>query len=168
MFAGGTMCDFKYYLRVRYSECDGQKVVYNARYGDYTGLAMHEYLRVTGLSREFDEQGLSFQLVMQTMEWKASARFDQVLELSVLVTRVGNTSFTAVTELRVAGEGELRAVAETVHVLIDERTMTKVPITGRQREMLMGGTGGAKVDHAGHLAQLCGCTDCMYDLPLCM
>ena len=26
---------FRYYLRVRYQECDPQHVVFNARYGDY-------------------------------------------------------------------------------------------------------------------------------------
>lgn len=30
---------FRYYLRVRYGECDAQKVVFNARYGDYVDLA---------------------------------------------------------------------------------------------------------------------------------
>lgn len=162
------MFDFRYYLRVRYSECDGQKVVYNARYGDYAGLAMHEYLRVTGLFQEFESQDLSFQLVKQSIEWKAPARFDQVLGLSVRVTRVGTTSFTAVTELRVAGEDELLAALETVHVLIYERTLSKVPLTEKQRDLLLGGTGGVEVDHAGHLAQLCGCTTCMYDLPVCI
>lgn len=162
-----TMADFKYYLRVRYSECDGQKVVYNARYGDYVGLAMHEYLRLTGLSREFEARRLGFQLVKQTLEWKASVRFDQVLELSLRVTHVGTTSFTAVTEFRVANEDRVRVVAETVHVLIDETAMRKVPLTQRQRHSLLCGTAGAEVDHAGHLARVC-CNACVYDSPQCM
>ena len=29
---------FRYYLRVRYGECDAQKVVFNARYADYVDL----------------------------------------------------------------------------------------------------------------------------------
>ena len=36
---------FRYYLRVRYQECDAQKVVFNARYGDYIDLACIEFLR---------------------------------------------------------------------------------------------------------------------------
>jgi len=53
--------------------------------------------------QEFLEGGLDFQLVKQTIEWKAPARFDQVLELSIAATRLGNTSFTVFTEFRVAG-----------------------------------------------------------------
>jgi len=162
------MSDFRYYLRVRYAECDAQKVVHNARYGEYVGLAMHEYLRVTGVLRDFEAHSLGFQLVRQTVEWKASTRVDQVLELSVRVTRVGTTSFTAVSELRVAGEEQLRARAETVHVLMDERAMRKVPVGKRQRELLLRGTEGGEVDHAGYLAQSCGCNACTYELPQCM
>ena len=33
---------FRYYLRVRYGECDAQKVVFNARYADYIDLATTE------------------------------------------------------------------------------------------------------------------------------
>jgi acyl-CoA thioesterase FadM len=36
---------FRYLLRVRYGECDAQKIVYNARYGDYVDLAATEFLR---------------------------------------------------------------------------------------------------------------------------
>ena len=36
---------FRYYLRVRYQDCDAQKVVFNARYGDYFDVACIEFLR---------------------------------------------------------------------------------------------------------------------------
>ena len=36
---------FRYYVRVRYQECDAQHVVFNARYGDYIDLACFEFLR---------------------------------------------------------------------------------------------------------------------------
>jgi acyl-CoA thioester hydrolase len=36
---------FRYYLRVRYQECDPQHVVFNARYGDYADLACFELMR---------------------------------------------------------------------------------------------------------------------------
>ena len=39
---------FRYYLRVRYGECDAQKVVFNARYADYVDLATTEFLRALG------------------------------------------------------------------------------------------------------------------------
>ena len=39
---------FRYRLRVRYGECDGQKIVFNSRYGEYADAAMIEYQRKLG------------------------------------------------------------------------------------------------------------------------
>src|SRR5258705_4747270 len=94
---------FSYYLRVRYGECDAQKVVFNSRYGDYVDLATAEYFRALGYEKEIQSGELDYQLVRQTMEWRAPARYDQVLELSVAARHLGNTSFTLVTEFRFAG-----------------------------------------------------------------
>ena len=39
---------FSYFLRIRYGECDAQKVVFNSRYGEYVDLAAAEFLRTLG------------------------------------------------------------------------------------------------------------------------
>src|SRR5947207_685470 len=119
---------FHYYLRVRYGECDPQKVVFNARWADYVDLGTIEFLRAIGYGAEVISGTLDYQLAKLTIEWKAPARFDQVLELSVYASRLGTTSFTVVTEFRIAGEEAIVAVAETVYVLVDPRTLTKVPL----------------------------------------
>ena len=93
---------FRYYVRVRYGECDAQKVVFNARYSDYCDLATTEFLRAAGYGDALISGDLDYQLVKQTIEWKAPARFDQVLEVSVRATKLGNTSFTIGTEFRIA------------------------------------------------------------------
>src|SRR5436309_14189557 len=82
---------FRYYLRVRYVECDAQKVVFNSRYAEYVDVAITEFIRAIGLLPDFVEGPLDFQLVKQTVEWRAPAHYDQVLELSVAATRLGNT-----------------------------------------------------------------------------
>lgn len=145
--------DFRYYLRVRYSECDAQKVVFNARYGDYVGLATAEFLRAVGLHHEFNNGGLGYQVVKQTIEWKASGRFDQVLELSVRLKGLGKTSFTIMTDIRLADREVLLATAETVFVLINERTATKVTLFDSHRESLTRGAPGFVTDHAGYFAR---------------
>ena len=83
---------FKHYLRVRYAECDAQKVVFNSRYADYVDVAVNEFLKAAGLEHEMVHGPYDFQLVKQTVEWKGSARFDEVLEISVTARRLGNTS----------------------------------------------------------------------------
>ena len=161
------MNPFRYYLRVRYGECDAQKVVFNSRYSDYVDVSINEFLRAIGILDDFVDGHLDFQLVKQTIEWKAPARFDQVLELSIAATRLGNTSFTLATEFRIAGPagtvgpvspdilGEDQhaiVTAETVYVLVDAKTLTKLPLPDQVRAALQGGARGLVTDHAGYLA----------------
>jgi acyl-CoA thioester hydrolase len=141
---------FRYYLRVRYAECDAQRVVFNARYGDYLELATTEFLRALGLDGSMVTGRYDYQLVKQTLEWKSSARFDQVLELSVHAPRLGNTSFTVATEFRIAGEDRIVATGETVYVLVIAETMEKSALSDEVREVLKRGGAGMLTDHAGY------------------
>lgn len=141
---------FRYYLRVRYGECDAQKVVFNARYAEYVDLATTEFLRALGYGEQLFSGELDFQLVKQTIEWKAPARFDQVLEISVFAKGLGNTSFTLAAEFRVAGDDRVIAAAETVYVLVKQHTLTKTPIMPELRSALEQGGAGLVTDHAGY------------------
>jgi len=145
------MATFRYYLRVRYGECDAQKVVFNARYGDYVDLATTEFLRALGYGEELFSGELDFQLVKQTFEWKAPARFDQVLEISVWAKHIGNTSFTVAAEFRAAGQPEVMVTAETVYVLVAPHTLTKTTISPELRAAMEKGAPGMVTDHAGYL-----------------
>jgi acyl-CoA thioester hydrolase len=144
---------FRYYLRVRYGECDAQKVVFNARYGDYVDLATTEFFRALGYGKELASGDLDFQLVKQNFEWKAPARFDQVLEISVWAKHVGNTSFTIAAEFRAAGSEPVMVTAETVYVLVAPQTLAKTPISPLLREAMDKGAPGVVTDHAGYLKQ---------------
>jgi acyl-CoA thioester hydrolase len=140
---------FSYFLRVRYGECDAQKVVFNSRYGDYVDLAAAELFRVLGFEHEIQTAELDYQLVKQTTEWRAPARYDQVLEISVATKHLGTTSFTLATEFRIAGDEAVIATSETVYVHIDTHTLTKAPLPPRLREALTRGAAGQQIDHAG-------------------
>ena len=137
---------FRYYLRVRYSECDAQKVVFNARYADYVDLAAVEFLRACCP----DFRSIEYHLVKQTIQWKAPARYDQVLELTVYLQQIGTTSFSFATEIRVAGLEQVISTAETANVLLDSATMKKTPIPPELRTALEHGAPGVSVDHAGY------------------
>jgi len=149
---------FRYYLRVRYIECDAQKVVFNSRYGEYVDVSITEFLRAIGALQAFTDGHLDFQLVKQTTEWKAPARFDQVLELSIAATRLGTTSFTLVTDFRIAGDDgvdpRVIVTVETVYVLVDARTLTKLPLPDTLRAALQEGAAGRTTDHAGYQARV--------------
>lgn len=142
---------FRYYLRVRYIECDAQKVVFNSRYSEYVDVSINEFLRAIGVLPEFLEGRLDFQLVKQTVEWKAPARFDQVLELSIAALRLGTTSFMIGTTFRIAGHEAPIATAETVYVLVNAETLTKLALPDSLREALSLGAAGQVTDHAAFL-----------------
>ncbi len=140
---------FRYTLRVRYGECDAQKVVFNARYGDYVDLATVEYLRALGLAAALLAGEFDYQVVKQTTEWKSPARFDDVLEARVSTAALGNTSFTLRVEFRVAGGDTLVAVVETVYVNVKPHALTKAPLSPPVRAALERGAPGVWIDHAG-------------------
>jgi acyl-CoA thioester hydrolase len=139
---------FTYYLRVRYGECDAQKVVFNSRYGDYVDVAVNEFLRALGYGDQLVSGELDFQLVKQTTEWRVPARFDQVLAASVFASRIGTTSFTFTTEFRIAGDDRVICTVETVYVLVDPQTLTKTPIPTEIRAAFEHGAPGIVTDHA--------------------
>jgi acyl-CoA thioester hydrolase len=143
---------FRYYLRVRYQECDAQHVVFNARYGDYIDQACFEFMRAA-LPRPQDAMDGTFesQTVRQVMEWKAPARFDDVLEVCVRTARLGSTSFVLHFEIRRAGEPDLLVTSETTYVHVDAKTWKKREIASEMRAALEAGAAGKTVDHAGYL-----------------
>jgi acyl-CoA thioester hydrolase len=142
------MTAFRYRLRVRYSECDAQKIVYNARYGEYVDLAATEFLRAVWGDAMFGG-GFDYRLVKQVIEWRAPARWDDVLEIAVASGRIGTTSFSLAMELRVLGAAQPAATAETTYVLVAEREQTKLAMPPDLRARLLAGATGVVIDHAG-------------------
>ena len=63
---------FRYYVRVRYGECDAQKVVFNARYADYVDLSTTEFLRALGFGEALINGTFDYQLVKLTIEMESS------------------------------------------------------------------------------------------------
>jgi acyl-CoA thioester hydrolase len=140
---------FRYYLRVRYAECDAQKVVFNSRYAEYVDVALNEFLRAVGFdTARLIASGLDFQLVKQTIEWKAAARFDDVLEIEIETVRLGTTSFTCRATFRRPNADAILTTIETVYVLVEADTMKKTPLPAPFREAVESGARGRIVDHA--------------------
>src|SRR5215471_3523025 len=87
--------DFRFHhtLRVRFGETDLQKIVFNANYLLYCDVAWTEYFRAIGLTwDEMVASGLDTVLARSTIEFRAPASFDDVLEIHTRISRIGNTS----------------------------------------------------------------------------
>lgn len=141
---------FRFLMRVRYGECDAQGVVFNARWGDYVDVAVTEYQRKMFGSVDPAVTGMDMKLVKQTLEWRAGARFDDVLDCRISTARIGTTSFTFVTQFRRLADGAELATAETVYVACDASGI-KQAISDAHRAALERGVPGIVVDHAGAL-----------------
>lgn len=140
---------FRYYMQVRYGECDAQKVVFNARYGDYIDLAATEFLHCICDQEQLPGRIFDYQVVKLTIEWKAPARYRDQLEISVQATHIGNTSFTLALEIHNANTGQYLASGEMVGVAVDPVSVEKMTIPDVMREAMQQGGKGLFIDHAG-------------------
>jgi acyl-CoA thioester hydrolase len=140
---------FQYILRVRYHECDGQKVVFNARYAEYVDVAALEYSRTLFGAVQPAEGGIDWRLVHQSMDWKAPATFDERLAVHVQTESVGKTSFALRSEIRKCSDQTLLVAAKTVYVVYDEATGAKAQISDDKRVQLLAGAPNRIVDCSG-------------------
>ena len=114
-------------LRVRYAECDLQGVAFNAHYLGYFDTSMTELWRAAyGSYQAMLDRGVDMVLAEARLRFFKPARFDDELELAVVVTHLGRTSFQ--TRHTASIGGELVAEAELRHVLVDRRTVAKTPL----------------------------------------
>lgn len=123
-------------LRVRYSEIDGQGIVFNAHYLTYMDVAITEYMRNLG----FDYKALAaagemdMALVKTTLEYKASAFFDDLLDIGVRIPALGRTSYTVDFGIFRQGSDEMILKAQTVYVNYNVTLRTAEPIPTYFRE----------------------------------
>lgn len=139
---------FRYFLRVRYAECDAQGIVFNARWGEYIDVAASEYTRVLLGSVDPKQSGVDWRLVKQTTEWRSPAVFDDVLDCRVSTVRLGTTSFTLATDIRRHADATPLVSCETIYVIVDVASGTKRPVPDHLRVALERGAPGVVVDHA--------------------
>jgi acyl-CoA thioester hydrolase len=144
---------FRYYLKVRYGECDQQGVVYNARYGEYVDLASTEFLRAALAPTNVFDGSFEFQVVKMLVEWTGPARFDDTLEIDVTLKALGTTSYTLGFTMRRAGTDATIVSAETVNVHVDPKLWKKAPMPADFRDRLTTAARGQWIDHAGFRTQ---------------
>ncbi len=123
-------------LRVRWSEVDIQKIVFNAHYLTYADCAMTEYWRALALPYEAGMQALGGEVYLKKagVEYHASARLDDLLDVGMRCARVGNTSL--VFECGVFAGERLLAAIELVYVFADPATQTKRAVPPQLRAMI--------------------------------
>ncbi|MBS3997736.1 MAG: YbgC/FadM family acyl-CoA thioesterase [Hydrogenophaga sp.] len=132
--------DFRFFhrLRVRWAEVDMQKIVFNAHYLMYFDTAIADYWRVLALPYETAMHQLEGDLyvVKATVEFHASARVDDQIEVAMKCSRIGTSSMTFNGAI-FRGDEHLIS-GEIVYVFADPTTQTSRPVPPRLRDILMG------------------------------
>jgi acyl-CoA thioester hydrolase len=126
---------FTHRLRVRYSECDAQGVVFNGQYLFLYDVAVTELLReAVGPYDEMVEAGTDLVVAEARLRFLAGARFDDQIDIELPIVKLGTTSMTIAPTFRVDGkamvEGEVR------HVFVEPGSNTKLEIPAEVRREL--------------------------------
>jgi YbgC/YbaW family acyl-CoA thioester hydrolase len=132
--------DFRFFhrLRVRWAEVDMQKIVFNAHYLMYFDTAVADYWRALALPYEEAMHALGGDLYVRkaTVDFRASARMDDVLDVALKCARVGSSSM--VFEGALFRQNQLLVACELVYVFADPATQTSRPVPAALREILVG------------------------------
>jgi acyl-CoA thioester hydrolase len=129
------MAAFRHELRVRYQECDPQGVVYFARYPEYYDIALTELFReALGSYQAMVDAGTDLVVAEQSVRYRVSARFDDVVMVVLSIDRMGTTS--VLSRYRIARGDELLVEGDVRHLCIDVATKAKKPLPGDIRTAL--------------------------------
>lgn len=132
-------------LRVRWAEVDMQKIVFNAHYLMYIDTAMSEYWRALALPYEASMHILGGEMYVKkaTVEYHASAKLDDALDVGMRCARIGNSS--CVFEAAIYCGDRLLVTGELIYVFADPATQTSTPVPAALRAMLEGYEAGAEM-----------------------
>jgi acyl-CoA thioester hydrolase len=113
-------------VRVRFAETDAQGVVYHASFLVYCEVARIEYFRALGRPHR-DERAYETVIAHAACDYRAPARFDDLLRVWIRLGRLGGSSIGL--EYRIARhDGTLVCEARTVQVCVDKKTRQPIPI----------------------------------------
>ena len=126
---------YKHRLRVRFSECDPQGVVFNANFVAYFDVVFTEMWRDAIVPyQQMVDAGTDMVVAEVNVRFLGPAAFEDELDFEVRVTRLGETSMSTRIDTTTAGrpvaEGRMR------HVFIDPATKAKQSIPANIRVAL--------------------------------
>ncbi|RYF64245.1 MAG: YbgC/FadM family acyl-CoA thioesterase, partial [Comamonadaceae bacterium] len=121
-----------------WAEVDMQKIVFNAHYLMYIDTAMSDYWRALGLPYESSMHALGGEMYVKkaTVEYHASARLDDTLEVGLKCARIGTSS--CLFQAGIFSGDRLLISAELVYVFADPPTQTSRPVPPALRAIFDG------------------------------
>jgi acyl-CoA thioester hydrolase len=119
-----SQAPFVHRLRVRYHECDMQGIVFNSHYYAWIDDAHTEWIRAhLGPITVLHELGVDVMVAESSCRYRASARYDQEIDVEVTLESLTTTSMTTRHTFRHGDE--LLAEGRIRHVCVDRSSWSK-------------------------------------------
>lgn len=117
-----------YKVRVYYQDTDAGGIVYHSKYLDFAERARSELLVDMGLSnKKLIEQGVAFVLRNASVQYKAPARLDDVIDVQTSVKEIKNASLVMQHQFIV--DGKEFVLIELQLAVINPLTLTPIRMT---------------------------------------
>jgi acyl-CoA thioester hydrolase len=129
---------FSYNFRIRYSEVDAQKIVYNSHYLTFLDVSIFEFFDAIGFNQEeyIKETNNEFHTVRAVVEYKAPATLGDTIEVLTRIKKIGNSSITFQQEINLHESDKLLATGEIVWVNTNQEEMVPTTVPDYLRQLL--------------------------------
>jgi acyl-CoA thioester hydrolase len=122
--------------RIGFSDTDAQGIVYYGRYMPYFDLARVEYHRHLGMAYSSRPSKHEFVMRACSIDYLAPARFDDLIEVFIRVSRIGRTSVTYEFAAYRLDDDLLLVTSHQTVVLVDLATHTATPVPESYRKKI--------------------------------
>ena len=129
---------FSYNFRIRYSEVDAQKIVYNSHYLTFLDVSIFEFFDAIGFNQEeyIKETNNEFHTVRAVVEYKAPATLGDTIEVLTRIKKIGNSSIIFQQEIYLHESDKLLATGEIVWVNTNQEEMIPTSVPDYLRQLL--------------------------------
>ena len=129
---------FSYNFRIRYSEVDAQKIVYNSHYLTFLDVSIFEFFNSIGFNQEkyIKDTNNEFHTVKAIVEYKAPATLGDTVEVFTRIKNIGNSSITFQQEIYLLKSNDLIATGEIVWVNTNQDKMKPTRVPDHLRDLL--------------------------------
>ena len=129
---------FSYNFRIRYSEVDAQKIVYNSHYLTFLDVSIFEFFDAIGFNQEeyIKETNNEFHTVRAVVEYKAPATLGDTIEVLTRIKKIGNSSITFQQEIYLHESDKLLTTGEIVWVNTNQEEMVPTTVPDYLRQLL--------------------------------
>ena len=116
-------------LKVRYSEIDCQRIVYNSHYLTYFDISISEMMDELFDQEEYIKQtNNEFHTVNANMKFKSPAMLNDKIEVYTAIKKIGSSSLTFIAEIYRENSDEILNEGEITWVNTNQEEMKSSPI----------------------------------------